>query len=113
MKIKTIALVGSAIVATLFGGVSAHAAGNDYSVQAVVPASQIDKSNASYFDLKLNGGQSETLTFNLQNTSDKTLTSLRELQKQLIVGQLTTHQMDRLMVRCQINWGNTWKRPIR
>lgn len=50
MKIKTIALVGSAIVATLFGGVSAHAAGNDYSVQAVVPASQIDKSNASYFD---------------------------------------------------------------
>ncbi|WP_288503783.1 DUF916 domain-containing protein [uncultured Weissella sp.] len=74
MKIKTIALVGSAIVATLFGGISAHAAGNDYSVQAVVPASQIDKSNASYFDFKLNGGQSETLTFNLQNTSDKTIT---------------------------------------
>lgn len=44
-----------------------------FQFKRVVPASQIDKSNTSYFDLKLNPGQSETLTFNLRNTANKAI----------------------------------------
>ena len=72
MKIKRVLL--SAVLG-LFGlglVTTAHADSN-FSVQAVVPASQIDKSNTSYFDLKLNPGQSETLTFNLRNTANKAI----------------------------------------
>lgn len=74
MSIKRVALFGLAVGASLLMGTTAHAAGNDYSVQAVVPSSQIDKSNSSYFDMQLQPGQSETLTFNLANTSNKSIT---------------------------------------
>lgn len=74
MNIKRVALAGAALLMGILPFSTAHAAGSDFSVQAVVPATQIDKSNTSYFDLKLNPGQQEKLTFNLQNTSNKDIT---------------------------------------
>ena len=74
MSIKRVALFGLAVGASLLMGTTAHAAGNDYTVRAVVPASQIDKTNASYFDMQLQPGQTESLTINLANTSNKTIT---------------------------------------
>lgn len=74
MSIKRLTLAGLVVGASLLVGTTAHAAGNDYTVQAVVPASQIDKSNASYFDMQLQPGQTETLTINLVNTSSKSIT---------------------------------------
>jgi hypothetical protein len=74
MSIKRLALAGLVVGAGLLVGTTVHAAGNDYTVQAVMPASQIDKANASYFDMQLQPGQTESLTVNLANTSDKTIT---------------------------------------
>ncbi|MHC8519375.1 DUF916 domain-containing protein [Weissella confusa] len=74
MSIKRLTLAGLVVGASLLVGTTAHAAGNDYTVQAVVPASQIDKSNVSYFDMQLQPGQTESLTINLANTSNKTIT---------------------------------------
>ncbi|WP_373891595.1 WxL protein peptidoglycan domain-containing protein [Weissella confusa] len=74
MSIKRLALTGLVVGASLLTVTNVHAAGNDYTVQAVVPATQIDKTNVSYFDMKLNPGQTESLTFNLTNTSNKAIT---------------------------------------
>lgn len=74
MSFKRLALAGLVVGASLLAGTTAHAAGNDYTVQAVIPASQIDKANTSYFDMQLQPGQTESLTVNLSNTSDKTIT---------------------------------------
>ena len=74
MSIKRLALAGLVVGTSLLVGTPVHAAGNDYTVQAVMPASQIDKTNASYFDMQLQPGQTESLTVNLANTSDKTIT---------------------------------------
>lgn len=74
MSIKRLTLAGLVVGATLLVGTTAHAAGNDYTIQGVVPASQIDKSNVSYFDMQLQPGQTESLTINLANTSNKTIT---------------------------------------
>ncbi|ETY74172.1 cell surface protein [Lactiplantibacillus fabifermentans T30PCM01] len=78
MKFKRGLLVGLSLLAALWTGIIGQAAktttkqSNDigYSVAAKIPSNQINKNN-SYFDLKLQSGQSETLQAVIYNTTNR------------------------------------------
>lgn len=55
------------------GGHLANAADMNYSVKAIIPENQMDKSK-TYFDLKMTPGQQQTIFLELENTSDQEIT---------------------------------------
>lgn len=70
-KIKKILLFTVCILG-LFG-VNVEAADMKYSIEANIPENQIDK-NLTYFDLKMEPGQKQTISLTLRNHSDKVST---------------------------------------
>lgn len=73
MKKQNIFLLLGTLLFILFSGVKVSAAEMSFAVQAVIPENQIDKTQ-SYFDLKMQAGQSQDLTVEMRNDTSEAVT---------------------------------------
>lgn len=82
-QLKQLTLIGMLLIAVLFGS-NAYANEFNFSVNAVIPENQVDKTK-TYFDLKLAQGEKQTLTVELRNDTAK------EVIVETIINSATTN----------------------
>lgn len=73
MKKQHLLFIFLSVLFLSFGAIKASAAEMNFSVQAIIPENQVDKSQ-SYFDLRMKAGQAQDLTVEMRNDSTEAVT---------------------------------------